>query len=85
MPYEIETVDLEVLETPLRQRYRRWHQLAELKVGEGLRVPDSELSRCALDPTGTMRTVAWAYGRKLGRIFRTQRQLTGAVLIYRVS
>jgi hypothetical protein len=32
-----------------------------------------------------MRSVAWFYGKRLGRKYRTQRQLNGSMLIYRVK
>jgi len=83
--YDVENIDLARQREPLRRKFRRWHQLAELAVGQAIRVPESELSRCALDPTGTLRTIAWFYGKQLGRRFRTQRQVNGSVLIYRVE
>jgi hypothetical protein len=83
--YEVETVDLAALERPLHKQHRRWRQIADLEIGQGLRIPESEFSLTAYDPTQTMRSVAWFYGKRLGRKYRTQRQLNGSMLIYRVK
>jgi hypothetical protein len=48
----------------------KWGCLTELQVGQGFCVPWRDLRHC-VDPGHAMRTIAWNYGRKLGRRFRT--------------
>lgn len=83
MQYKIEDVDLRSFQRRGRRPWK-YEQIEELKVGQGFRVPLSDLSYNAIDPAHTVRSIATHYGRKLGRKFRTRR-LDDAVQIVRVE
>jgi hypothetical protein len=78
MPFEIiEATDA------VQTRARKYRDIFALEVGQALRIPLTELSYETGDPTGTVRTVAWKYGRRLGRKFVTRRDETAVFVIRR--
>ncbi len=62
---------------------RKWKYSAieNLEVGQGFLVPTSDLSADALDPRGTVRSIAWIYSRQLGRKFVTHKDVRGVWVI----
>jgi hypothetical protein len=75
-------VDFEIVTGEVARGVRsyKYPQILELQVGQGLRLPWSDLSMG--DPNGTVRTIAWLYGKKLpGRKFRTEKHTWGMLLL----
>lgn len=82
MKYEVEKVDRIIKSRPRPWRYE---QIIDLEVGQGFKIPFTELSLDALDPTQTVRSSASHYSKLLGRRFRTKRHANGSITLYRVE
>lgn len=65
----------------MQTRAWKYRGIFALEVGQALRIPLTELSYETGDPTGTVRTVAWKYGRQLGRKFVTRRDEAAVFVI----
>lgn len=83
MPYQIENIDI----TKWRDdpHPTKWWQIIELEVGQGFRVPFTDLPYNSSDPTHVVRTSAWLYGKKLGRKFATRTLPNRSVLVVRLA
>jgi hypothetical protein len=75
-------MQFEVVTAPVERGVRAWKylQIPDLQIGEGLKLPWAHLPDG--DPCGTIRTIAWLYGKRLpGRKFRTQKHPWGMLLV----
>lgn len=80
MDYSIETIDI----SSLRNRPWKYIAFTKLEVGQGFRVPLSDLSYASGTPSHTVQVSAWYWGKKLGRRFATRRE-RDCVLVVRVE
>lgn len=67
-----------IMPAPRARRKWKYGAIEDLKVGEAFMVPYSDLSS---DASNTVRSVASAYSKTLGRNFRTQKDHLGVWII----
>lgn len=80
--YDIEEVDLAAWHS--RPHPRKYWRMVELEVGQGFRVPFSDISTYS-DPSHSVRSLASLYGKRLGRRFATRTLPNGSVQVVRLA